>query len=266
MTEYRPPPEIDAALRDAARATGVPVTLLTGIAWIESRFDPRAVSPRGAQGLMQLMPATQQRYGVTDPFDARQSALGAAKFVAKLLKALDWDVAAALAAYNWGPTAYAQAKTEGRAPLASVQKYVRQVLAAQHYYRSQVFGPTTTLMRALNDAIETLAAENPSNVAATQERGAWREFYAARSNDSDASAVMNPVAKAHWRAYRTIYERAAIDDQTPLPDRLEPDFWGKAVKVVDRATKAIGDAALGVGSGLFLLAVFWFAVSTKRRG
>jgi soluble lytic murein transglycosylase-like protein len=82
--------------------SGLPTGLLSAQAYTESRLNPKAVSPAGAKGLMQLMDPTARQYGVTDPFDPLQSAMGGARYDAFLLKRYGGDVRKALAAYNWG--------------------------------------------------------------------------------------------------------------------------------------------------------------------
>lgn len=96
-----PSPEVSLALHQAADETGVPVELLRAVALVESGYNPRAVSRRGAMGLMQLMPATARRYQVADPYNPRQSALGGAR-VLKTLYGRYGNWTQALAAYNWG--------------------------------------------------------------------------------------------------------------------------------------------------------------------
>lgn len=82
--------------------SGLPAGLLSSQAYIESHLNPKAISPRGAKGLMQLMDATARQYGVTDPFDPVQSAMAGAQYDAFLLKRYSGDVRKMLAAYNWG--------------------------------------------------------------------------------------------------------------------------------------------------------------------
>lgn len=96
-----PPSDIRTALGDASRKYGVPVSILIGVAHTESRYNPRAGSNKGAQGLMQLMPKTAASLGVQDPWDAQQSAYGGAKLLAALYKQYGTWVQA-IAAYNWG--------------------------------------------------------------------------------------------------------------------------------------------------------------------
>lgn len=269
MAVTQPKPEVLAALRAAAVKTGVPLSLLWGVAYIESRFNPRAVSPAGAQGLMQLMPATQQQYGVADPFDPVQSARGGAQMLARLAKGLSWDVTAMLAAYNWGPTRYARSKNEGKPIPKSVAKYAKDVQAAQHYYRMQSPKPLGSLMQRLNKSIVALSTLNPGYAPAQAVMTAWAPFYAQHLDDTDAGALLSPVVRGHWAAYARAYERAPLTDATtPLPQDVEPDFWQSAARSLDaageRIKQAAGSAALGLGAGLFVVAVFVFAMSDRR--
>jgi len=271
-----PTTEVYAALRDAAVQTGVPLTLLMGVAFAESGFDPTKTgeptsSGERAQGLMQLMAATRSRYGVTDGYSAQQSALGGAKFLATLAKALEWNVPAMLSAYVWGPTRYAQARAAGKVPPQEVLRYVKRVQNAQHYYRSQAQRPRGQLMRALDVAIQNLAMLNPNYAPAVSLLGVWSRYFPKHADDTDAAAAMNPSLKTLWKAYALAYERAPwTDETTPLPSDVEPDFWASAARSVDAATKTItraaGQAAVGVGAGLFFVAVFLVAVARHGGG
>lgn len=122
-----PPPAIARALKSAAAHTGVPYPLLAAVAHVESRYKPDAVSPRGAMGLMQLMPETAKHLGVTRPFDPLQSALGGATFLKRMFgKYGGWPET--LAAYNWGPGNVDRHRPQAQWP-SSVQRYVASVLA-----------------------------------------------------------------------------------------------------------------------------------------
>jgi soluble lytic murein transglycosylase-like protein len=97
-----PSPAVSAALSSASASYGVPLSLLTSVAKAESSFNPAAVSPAGAQGLMQIMPATGASLGVSNPFDPTQSANAGAQYLAQLYQQYgDWNTA--LIAYNEGP-------------------------------------------------------------------------------------------------------------------------------------------------------------------
>lgn len=112
--------------RSAATKYGVPATLLSAVAQQESGFDPKAVSPAGAQGLMQLMPATARGLGVTDAFDPAQAVDGAAKMLRNLTNRFG-STELALAAYNAGPGAVL--KYDGIPPYPETQRYVRSVMS-----------------------------------------------------------------------------------------------------------------------------------------
>ena len=84
--------------------------LLHAVIWAESRCNPVAVSPKGARGLMQLMPGTARQYGVTDSFDPLQNIRGGARYLRDLLDLFGGNVELALAAYNAGPRSVVDAR------------------------------------------------------------------------------------------------------------------------------------------------------------
>lgn len=110
----------------AATKYGVSADLLTAVARQESAFNPRAVSSAGAQGLMQLMPATAAELGVNDPFDPAQAVDGAARLLRDLQQRFG-STELALAAYNAGPGAVM--RYDGVPPYAETQQYVRAIMA-----------------------------------------------------------------------------------------------------------------------------------------
>jgi hypothetical protein len=118
-------PYADLINRAAAR-TGVPGELLAAVAKQESGFDPKAVSPAGAQGLMQLMPGTARSLGVTNSFDPAQAIDGGARLLRSLLDKFGTPELA-LAAYNAGPGAVS--RYDGIPPYRETQNYVRNIMA-----------------------------------------------------------------------------------------------------------------------------------------
>lgn len=120
---------------EAARHAQVSPALLRAVVAVESAFDPQAVSPKGAQGLMQLRPATARRYGVRKPFDPRDNLRGGASYIRDLLKRYGNDLELALAAYNAGEDAVDRhGRTvppfpETRAYVPAVLKFYRRFLA-----------------------------------------------------------------------------------------------------------------------------------------
>ena len=112
-----------------ATTQGVDPSLALAVAQNESSFNQSAVSPAGAIGVMQLMPATAAGLGV-DPNDVSQNIAGGVAYLKQLLTQFGGNVSAALAAYNWGPGNVAS----GAMPPASTQSYVSKVLTAQNNY------------------------------------------------------------------------------------------------------------------------------------
>src|SRR5437016_5765796 len=117
---------IDEYLVDSANRNGVDPLLLYSIMHQESSFKLRAVSPKGARGLMQLMPGTAARYGVTNVFEPRQNIEGGARYMRFMLDLFDGDLELALAGYNAGEGAVM--KYDYRIPpYSETQEYVRRI-------------------------------------------------------------------------------------------------------------------------------------------
>jgi soluble lytic murein transglycosylase-like protein len=120
-------------IEQAAQRHRLDAALLAAVVHVESGGNPQAVSPAGAQGLTQLIPATAQRFGVHDPFDPAQSLDGAARYLRGLLGQFGGDVSKALAAYNAGEGNVK--KYGGIPPFTETRAYVPAVLAAYDTYR-----------------------------------------------------------------------------------------------------------------------------------
>lgn len=120
------PDSYRALIREIADRHAVAPALVESVIRAESNFDPRAVSPKGARGLMQLMPATAARLGVRNVFDARENVEGGVRHLRSLMDRYEGDVSLALAAYNAGVEAVARHK--GIPPYAETQAYVASIL------------------------------------------------------------------------------------------------------------------------------------------
>jgi len=118
----------------AAKSHKLPSALLHAVITAESAYDPNAVSRAGAVGLMQLMPATAERYGVRDRKDPRANVAGGTRYLKDLLGMFDNDLVLALAAYNAGENAVIK---YGRQipPYEETQTYVRRVLKFYNDYK-----------------------------------------------------------------------------------------------------------------------------------
>ena len=97
------PPELSAMIENAANKNGVAPSVIREVARQESGFRPCVVSPKGAEGLMQLMPATQDQFKVIDPFNPMASLEAGTKLLRQLLDRYHGDLTLALSAYNAGP-------------------------------------------------------------------------------------------------------------------------------------------------------------------
>lgn len=117
----------DGIIRRTALYHGVDPDLVRGIIHVESAYNPLARSPKGAMGLMQLMPETASGLGVGDPWDPNENIAGGTKFISYLIKRYNGDLTKALAAYNAGPGAVDQ--YNGIPPYQETQDYVRSVLS-----------------------------------------------------------------------------------------------------------------------------------------
>jgi soluble lytic murein transglycosylase-like protein len=120
--------QYDPIVQTYARSIGVDAELVHSIIRAESNYNSRAVSPKGAVGLMQLMPATAAQYGVQDRFDPDENIKGGVKYLKDLIKLFNGRTAEVLAAYNAGQEALK--KYNGIPPYAETKQYIRRVMAS----------------------------------------------------------------------------------------------------------------------------------------
>ncbi len=116
-----------------AKETGLDPALLHAVITVESGYNPKARSPKGAAGLMQLMPETARRYKVTDIWDPRQNVSGGARYLRDLLAMFNNNMGLALAAYNAGETAVIQHGNR-IPPYPETRSYVPRVMQHYHLY------------------------------------------------------------------------------------------------------------------------------------
>jgi soluble lytic murein transglycosylase-like protein len=132
LEEIRPtsaafgPAELLELAATAAHRHGLDPALVSAVVAVESGFQPQALSRKGAQGLMQLMPRTAREMGVADPFDPAANLDGGSRYLSSLVARYDGDLTRALAAYNAGMGAVE--RHGGVPPYAETRRYVRKVL------------------------------------------------------------------------------------------------------------------------------------------
>lgn len=120
--------QYDHVIQEAARRQGLDPLILKAVMKVESDFNPYAVSSKGAQGLMQLMPATAREMNVRRVFDPVENVHGGAAYLRKMLNRFSGDLRLALAAYNAGPKAVEQHR--GVPPFDETRRYIQKVQSA----------------------------------------------------------------------------------------------------------------------------------------
>ena len=136
-----PPPDPKALVSAAAKRSAIPEALLHSLVKAESAYQPNAVSPKGAIGLMQLMPGTASVYSA-DPKDPAQNVEAGTAYLRDLLIKYNGDVPSALAAYNAGPGAVD--KYHGVPPYSETTNYVRRVITNWQNSPKPVTAPTSS--------------------------------------------------------------------------------------------------------------------------
>jgi hypothetical protein len=129
-------PPFHAHIMQAAKTYDVDAALIRAIILAESSFNPRAVSNRGAQGLMQLMPATARSLGVEDSFDPAVNIDAGVSYFRKMLNRFDGDIRLALAAYNAGSRHVRN--YGGVPPFGATRQYIHKVLEYQKQYQNEM--------------------------------------------------------------------------------------------------------------------------------
>jgi soluble lytic murein transglycosylase-like protein len=123
----------DDIIKKAQKRYGVEFSLIKAVIQVESGFDPKAVSKRGAKGLMQIMPDNYKNLFVKDPFNPSQNIMGGTLYLQRLLKRYKNKLPLALAAYNAGPQAVDKYKRIP--PFKETQNFVRKVMETYSRYK-----------------------------------------------------------------------------------------------------------------------------------
>lgn len=178
----------DYIIQKAAQQHGIAEGLIKAVMHTESGFNVYAKSPVGAQGLMQLMPATAKRFNVSNAYDPHQNIMAGAKYLSWLLRRFDGNVSLALAGYNAGEGNVK--KYGGIPPFRETQDYVRRVKSRyQNLYANGV--STSSIQNMAEPAIQkanfTVAETQPKREIIQKEDGTFT--YGTASRGSGASAM-----------------------------------------------------------------------------
>ena len=119
--------DLESKIARYARAQGLSPRLVQAVVQVESGYNPRALSNKGAMGLMQLMPETARELGVTDAYDPDQNLRGGTRYLWQQIRRFDGNLELALAAYNAGPTAVA--RYGGVPPYQETRRYIAKVMS-----------------------------------------------------------------------------------------------------------------------------------------
>jgi len=175
--KFGPAPALDQVVNTASATYHLDPDLVNSVIHAESGFNSRAVSPKGARGLMQLMPGTANQLGVNDVFDPQANVTGGSRYLRELLERYDFDLVKALAAYNAGPDRVEQYR--GVPPFRETRTYVARIVheynikkTAQEKAAKQRAASTrapskapnkdaSRAQRAAKPAATTVAAESP---------------------------------------------------------------------------------------------------------
>jgi len=133
-------PRVDEIIKHYAAKFSLDPALVKAVIRVESDFNPRALSHKGAAGLMQLIPETASDLDVSNPFDPTQSIRGGSSYLRKMLNRFDGNLDLALAAYNAGPTTVQ--RYGGVPPYEETQRYIKKVRHYLNHYRRES-GPNT---------------------------------------------------------------------------------------------------------------------------
>lgn len=197
----------DSIIRQASQTYGVSEGLIKAVMHTESGFNVQARSPVGAQGLMQLMPATARRFNVSNAYDPQQNIMAGAKYLAWLLKRFNGNTTLALAGYNAGEGNVA--KYKGVPPFRETQDYVRRVSSRYQNLYAQGLGSTSGTYTASSDTGRVIASSanysTETTTASNVQAAKYQRQIIARADGSFTDAPMGSYATANATASAKIY-------------------------------------------------------------
>jgi soluble lytic murein transglycosylase-like protein len=197
VTRGEPPPHLDRLVRSLAPKYELDPQLVLAVIEVESNFNPFALSPKNAMGLMQLIPETSRRFGVRKPFDERDNVQGGMAYLRWLLAYFEGNLTHVAAAYNAGEGAVD--KYKGVPPFAETQDYVRKVLgrfgATQHPFDAKLV-ERSPLLRQPAKAAAAADAAALGGVAAAEAASVTLPGSGQRSRSARGSRPIGKLAAA----------------------------------------------------------------------
>lgn len=237
-SRFAVPQEFDAAFKAAGDEYGVDPDVLRAMAFAESNFNPKAVSPKGAVGLMQFMPGTAERFGI-NPLDPVESIFGAAAYMRANLEKFDGDYGKAVAAYNWGENrkAYDAEDWQALAP-KETQGYLKTVFGAADELKLRAPAPMPPVVPPPKEP-EAAKAD------ATIPERSWGE--AAGDTTKSLAQGLLDVASLPGVAYSAVtgdydtgYLNAIKGTQDVLQDQKSPELQARNKALQDKLSTAEG--------------------------
>jgi hypothetical protein len=197
------PSAYDHVIANAANRAGVDPLLVKSVMHAESAFNPNAVSRKGASGLMQLMPGTAKRYGVSQIFDPHENILGGARYLSDLLDLFNGDLKLALAGYNAGENAVLE--RGGVPPFRETERYISKVLRLYRAYqsdrceqhRNKVAGSDSTIISCSSST--TRAPSNDDNKTSSVSKASESEQPASVGVASVSAGTVSSAGQTGWR-------------------------------------------------------------------
>jgi len=162
-----PPQTLDQLVRAAGNQNNIDPDLINSVIRAESGFNPNAISPKGAQGLMQLMPQTAGQLGVLNAMDPASNVEGGTRYLRELLSSYHNDLVKALAAYNAGPERVQQ--YQGMPPYPETQAFVARIIG--DFNRKKVAQRRSQIRPARNIRVDQNSNANPLDLPAPPEAG-----------------------------------------------------------------------------------------------
>lgn len=246
--------KFDPLIQSAASKYGVDPNLIFRMIKHESNFNPKAISPVGAKGLMQLMPDTAADLGVRNVFDPEENLDAGVRYISQLLNKYDGDVNKALAAYNWGPR---RVDKHGIDNLPNeTSNYLRKILGGEELFRQgnprgKWWTPDKEYAYSFGKTGKQVVSKNaPENLNLIDEEDLLKQF------TPEERSMLNG-SRSDEQVYDTVLDRSGYDGFKRLEEQMNgPDTWSYYIKNPDNLIAQVKGGMVGdlpkynVGKGI----------------